>query len=156
MMPGAVNIHGTAIVIGTTGLLFVGPSGSGKSTMAHAFLAAADREGFLARLVADDQVFLSSRNGRIIAGRPKTIAGLLELRGSGIVSIASVPHALLHCAVRPVGAGEMERLPAEGETEDLGDGLFLPLLKISRHHPDPLAVLGRFLPLLGRMQTKSR
>ena len=31
-MTAPANVHATAIVIGTTGLLFTGPSGSGKST----------------------------------------------------------------------------------------------------------------------------
>ena len=34
-MTHPVNVHATAIVIGTTGLLFTGPSGSGKSAIAR-------------------------------------------------------------------------------------------------------------------------
>lgn len=144
-----VNIHGTAIVIGTTGLLFVGPSGCGKSELAHACLSAAPGRGLFGRLVADDQVFIEARNGRIIARRPASIAGLMEVRGTGIASLPSLPHARLHYAVRPGLLSEMERLP-EPALHPLIPGASLPLLHLAREAPDVLAILGRFIPFLDR------
>lgn len=70
-MPGeATNIHATAIVIGKTGLLFLGPSGSGKSALAFSCLAAAQPLGLNAMLIADDRVLIAKREGSIIAECP--------------------------------------------------------------------------------------
>lgn len=149
MSVAPVNIHGTAIVIGTTGFLFIGPSGSGKSELAHACLSAAADRGLFARLIADDQIFLHEANGRMIGRRPNTIAGLVEIRGTGIARMASLPHAVLHVAVRPERRETMERLPPAGEFNDFGDGRVLPLLRLCRDAPDPLAILCRFVPILG-------
>ena len=46
-----VNVHGTAIVIGTAGLLFIGPSGTGKSAVALHCIEAARARGLFAALV---------------------------------------------------------------------------------------------------------
>ncbi|MCF3643194.1 HPr kinase/phosphorylase, partial [Rhizobium sp. TRM95111] len=35
-MAGPVNVHATAIVVATTGIVFVGPSGAGKTRLALA------------------------------------------------------------------------------------------------------------------------
>ncbi len=84
MTGAARNVHGTAIVVGKRGLIFLGPPGAGKSELAFACLAHARSHGSFAALIADDQVFISTENGQTIATRPASIEGLLELRGSGI------------------------------------------------------------------------
>lgn len=150
MTASPVNIHGTAIVIGTTGLLFIGPSGCGKSELAHACLSAAPERGLFGRLVADDQVFIEARSGRIIAHRPASIAGLMEVRGTGIAQLPSLPHARLHYAVRPGPLSEMERLPESASLHPLLPGASLPLLHVAREAPDVLAILARFIPFLDR------
>lgn len=150
------NIHGTAIVVGTAGILFIGPSGSGKSEMAHVCLSAATASGLFARLVADDQIFLERVNGRLIARRPDSIAGQMELRGTGIVTVPSLPHACLHLAVMPGSRAGMERLPPEDERHDMGGGQSLPLLRVAREIADPLAVIADFLPFLGFRPIKGR
>jgi serine kinase of HPr protein (carbohydrate metabolism regulator) len=40
-----VNIHATAVIVGKTGLLFLGPSGWGKSMLAFACITEAQRAG---------------------------------------------------------------------------------------------------------------
>jgi serine kinase of HPr protein (carbohydrate metabolism regulator) len=73
------------VAIGTAGerraLLIEGPSGSGKSSLA---LALIDRG---ATLVGDDGVLLERREGRLWALPPPAIAGLLEVRNVGIVTL---------------------------------------------------------------------
>lgn len=141
-----INIHATAIVIGRRGLLFTGPSGSGKSMLAFTCLAAARRQGAFAALVADDQVFISRQDDRLVAHRPETTAGMIELRGSGIVKIESVPEAGLDLAVRVISLPGDDRLPPEDErfpVASLGD---LPLIRIWSGMPDPLAVIGALVP----------
>jgi serine kinase of HPr protein (carbohydrate metabolism regulator) len=149
MRPGPVNIHGTAVVIGTTGLLFVGPSGSGKTMAAMTCLSAARSRGLFAALVADDQVFVSVQGGRLVATRPESIAGLMELRGTGIASLPSIRRARLDRAVLPASLSEMERLPDENEQFEVMDGVLLPLIRLPREVPLPLEWLARFVPFLG-------
>ncbi|SCX35705.1 HPr kinase/phosphorylase [Agrobacterium rosae] len=138
------NIHASAILVGQTGLLFVGPSGSGKSELAFSFLTEAQRCGLSVALIADDQVFITLRNGIVIAERPEPIKGLLELRGSGIISMNSVAEAPMHYAITSVPHQESPRLPPENETMELVGGARLPLLRIPR---DSIMPYGKFAAL---------
>jgi len=79
------RVHGTAVAIQGRGVLITGPSGSGKSDLA---LRLIDRG---ALLVADDQVELVVRDGRLHAAAPATIRGRIEVRGIGIVEVEAVP-----------------------------------------------------------------
>ena len=80
-----INVHGTAIVLGETGVLLRGPSGSGKSVLALCLLDRWEMRGLPAFLVADDRVEITEANGHLMMQAPRTIAGLIELRGRGIV-----------------------------------------------------------------------
>ncbi len=144
------NIHATAIVVGQTGLLFVGPSGSGKSELAFSFLTEAERCGLKVALVADDQVFITVRDGSVIAGRPEPIAGLLELRGSGIISVDSFAEAPMHYAITSVSHPTSPRLPPENEMMELIGGARLPLLRIPR---DSIMPYGKFAALAHNLFT---
>jgi serine kinase of HPr protein (carbohydrate metabolism regulator) len=85
-MNKANNVHGTGLLLDTTGLLIRGPSGSGKSVLALALLDQWDARGFPAFLVADDQVELAAVGSDLNMRAPDAIAGLIELRGRGIIS----------------------------------------------------------------------
>lgn len=146
MTHGPVNIHGTAIVIGTRGILFTGASGSGKSMLAFACIAAAKRQGAFAALVADDQVLVSRYEDRLLAGRPEAIASLIEFRGSGIARVESLPAAVLDLAVKVIPLPESERLPPENERLAISGLGELPLVRIWQGAPDPLAILAAFAP----------
>ena len=124
------NIHATAIMIGTTGILFVGPSGAGKSSAALQCIYEARMRGLSAALVSDDQVLVSEEDGRLIARAPASIAGLIEVRGAGIVRMETVGGAVLHRAVRPIAPPFAERLPPDGETAEILPGRFLPLTRL--------------------------
>lgn len=145
-----VNLHATAIVVDETGILFVGPSGSGKSELAFSFLIEAQRCGLNHALVADDQIFISIRDGQIIAERPQTISGLIELRGSGIITMTSVAATALHYAVTPALSPESPRLPPEDEIFSLPCGGQLPLLRIPLHSITPY---GKFAALAQNLFT---
>lgn len=142
------NIHATAIVVGTTGLIFTGSSGSGKSELAFAFLVGARRRGLFHALVADDQIFVSNQNGRVLAERPDAIAGLMELRHSGLVSVKSIPAALMCYAVTPVADKTSERLPPEREVLTLPCELRLPLFRIPLGSHEPFE---KFNALVGNL-----
>jgi serine kinase of HPr protein (carbohydrate metabolism regulator) len=124
------NVHGTAVVIGTTGILFVGPSGAGKSAIALHCIVEARARGLFAALVSDDQVFVSDADGHLVARAPATIAGLAEMRGAGIVTIETIEAAVLHRAVRPIEPPFAERLPPDGESVEILPSVFLPLTRL--------------------------
>jgi serine kinase of HPr protein (carbohydrate metabolism regulator) len=140
------NIHATAIVVGTRGLLFVGPSGIGKSMMAFNCLSIARRRNVRSLLVADDQVFMSRDGNRIVATCPPAIAGMIELRGSGIVTMDHIATAPMDLAIQVVSLADCERLPPENEEFRLDDIGALPLVKIANTASDPLAVIGALMP----------
>ena len=129
-MTTPTNVHATAIVIGTTGLLFTGPSGTGKSAVALHCIEEARARGLFAALVSDDQVLVSEANGRLVARAPDSIAGLAEVRGAGIIAVRTLEAAVLHKAIRPLAAPFTERLPPDGERLEVLPAQFLPLTRL--------------------------
>jgi serine kinase of HPr protein (carbohydrate metabolism regulator) len=132
-----VLAHGTAIVVGNTGLIFVGPPGSGKSSLALQTLFSARLAGHFAALVSDDQVFLEAVNGEVRASTPATISGMIELRGSGIGKVKSVAEAVLHHAVRLVEVHSENRIPEQNQYWRAEGGVALPMLFLDRKVRDP-------------------
>ena len=61
------------------GVLLRGPSGAGKSSLALRAMA----QGF--RLVADDRVILWRSGGQVFGRAPDVLAGLIEVRGVGVL-----------------------------------------------------------------------
>jgi len=139
-------VHGTAVVIGTTGLILVGPSGSGKSSMAIRLMEGARRSGHLALLLSDDQVFLDSVNGRVVASAPQTIKGRIELYGSGIGHAETIDSAVLHFALQPVAADSANRIPEENQHWKPMHDVSLPLHVIDRNVDDPFPWLAALIP----------
>jgi HPr kinase/phosphorylase len=97
----------------TCGVLIVGPSGAGKSDL---LLRLIDR-GF--RLVADDQVLMDGLQAR----PPDSLAGLIEIRGLGIVRMAHLQSVRLALVVQ---LGRAERLPMQSRYEVLD----LPMISV--------------------------
>ena len=137
----ATLVHGTAIVVGGTGLIFVGPSGAGKSSLALQMLHSARVAGHFAALVSDDQVFLEGSANGVSAHRPDTIAGLIELRGSGIGRVESVASSPIHYAIELITVTAENRIPEENQRWTAGHGIELPLLCMDRLVRDPFPVL---------------
>lgn len=107
------------------GVLLLGPPGSGKSDLA---LRLIDR-GFT--LVADDQVLVQMG----LAQAPAALAGLLEVRGLGLLRLPYLPAAPLVLAVQ-LGA-HVPRLPDPARLP----GLDLPLICVDAQAPSaPLVV----------------
>ena len=90
----SINIHASCVSIGGRGVLLLGPSGSGKSDLA---LRLVD-EG--AKLVTDDACELFVRARKLYARPPHAIAGLLEMRGIGIIALPHANSAAVALAVR--------------------------------------------------------
>lgn len=87
------------------GILLLGESGAGKSDTALRLM------GLGARLVSDDRTELFIEDGRLAARAPKTLEGLLEIRGVGIVELPHLPRARVDLAIELVAPAEVPRLP---------------------------------------------
>lgn len=137
MQKGSGSEHATAVLLGSRALLIRGPSGSGKSRLAWSLLDAAERGDIrFARLVADDRVALSAVNGRLIAAAPKTIEGMIELRGSGIRHVAFEPYAVVGMVV-DLAAADAERMPSPTALRTAILGVTMPRLPLAEGS-DPL------------------
>lgn len=112
---GAMNtIHATCVAIGPHAVLLRGESGSGKSDLALRLI----EEG--AALVADDQVVVAVRDGRLEASPPQALAGLIEVRGVGIVRLPYRAPVDVALVATLVDRRDVPRLPEPGTTEIAG------------------------------------
>jgi len=82
-----------------------------------------------ARLVADDQSELWRRGDALFVRAPAAIAGLLEIRGIGIMRLDSLPEAPVALIVDLVAAEKIERLPISSRETILG--LALPVVAVA-------------------------
>lgn len=105
------NIHATALLVEGKGILFRGPSGSGKSLLALYLLDVMTSRGRDAVLVSDDRVDIELMDKTILLHTPDAIAGLIELRGHGIVRRPHRSGVTLDLVVDLVPA--LERMPEE-------------------------------------------
>ncbi|MEL6476323.1 MAG: serine kinase [Pseudomonadota bacterium] len=79
MSAAETRLHASAIAIEGRGLLIAGRSGAGKTSLALEMMALG------ADLIADDQVVLGRRDAELTLSPPEPTAGLIELRGIGLV-----------------------------------------------------------------------
>ena len=86
-------------------VLLRGPSASGKSDLAFRLIDAG------ARLVADDQVELQAVEGTLRATPPPALAGLIELRGIGLLRLEALTDASVGLVVDLAPDTPPERLP---------------------------------------------
>ncbi len=115
-------IHATCIALSGTGVLLRGAPGSGKSDLALRLVDGG------AVLVADDQVALTARDGRLFAAPPETIAGRIEVRGIGIVTVPHAAEAPVALTVDLVAPGAVARMPTPSRCSYLGIDLALVAL----------------------------
>jgi serine kinase of HPr protein (carbohydrate metabolism regulator) len=114
-MTNIANIHASCVLLGDAGkpfgapldvgILILGESGSGKSDLALRLIACG------AQLVADDRTELFMANGALMGRAPVSLAGLMEVRGLGIVALPFAAQAHVVLAVTLVETGQMPRLP---------------------------------------------
>ncbi|MBL6957805.1 MAG: HPr kinase/phosphatase C-terminal domain-containing protein [Rhodospirillales bacterium] len=117
------QVHGTCVDIGGTGILLRGPSGSGKSDLALRLIDGG------ALLVADDRVnIMSHRDGHLTLSAPAELAGKMEVRGIGIVTLEAVPESLLRLVFDLVAGDQVERLPEAATLDFLGTSV--PLYRL--------------------------
>ncbi len=97
--------HATCVALAGQGVLLRGPSGAGKSDLA---LRLIDGGG---ALVADDQVLCQAEGGTLFAAPPLALAGLIEIRGIGLMQLEYLARVALVLVADLVPADQVERLP---------------------------------------------
>ena len=115
------TLHASCVALDGRAVLITGISGSGKSDLSLRLL---DR-GFT--LVSDDQTIVRKQGDKLIASAPATIAGKLEIRGVGIVTmetVSDVPVALLVDLT-----SDLQRLPDDSRERPVL-GVALPLVTV--------------------------
>lgn len=114
--------HACALSLGGRGVLIRGASGSGKSSLLLSLLRRGEAAGLEARLVADDQVIVKREGETVRLHTPNGIAGLLEVRGIGILRLPFAASCRLDLVVDLVERDALERLPGpeNGTTRVLG------------------------------------
>ena len=137
MAAGSTTIHASAVLVGTRAVLIRGPSASGKSRLALELLEAGRIGAVLfARLVADDRVHLETAGGRLLARPAAALAGLIEVRGVGLLRVAHEPSAVVGFVV-DLAAADAVRLPEPDKRRADIDGILLPRLAVA---PDAAAL----------------
>lgn len=119
------TVHATAVVIGAAGVLIRGRPGAGKSTLALDLVERRTAAGSFAALIADDRVHLSAAGGRLIARRPGRIAGLIEVRGVGILPVPSEAAAVIRLVIDLEPAESVARLPEAADDRVILEGISL-------------------------------
>jgi len=123
-----LRMHATAVAIDGHAVLLRGSPGAGKSDLALRLIDAG------ASLVADDQSILTRRGDAILVRSPQRISGLIEVRGIGIMRIATaVSEAPVLLIADLVPLDRIERLPARRRETILG--VELPLIALAPFEP---------------------
>jgi HPr kinase/phosphorylase len=118
-----VQVHATCIDVDGVGVLLRGPPGSGKSDLALRLISGG------ARLVADDRAELTVDSGQITVSPPSEIAGLIEVRGLGVLRFEHRDTVPLGLVLDLVPAASVERMAEAGTCEFLG--LAFPLWRLT-------------------------
>lgn len=123
-------VYGTCVALGEHAAILKGPSGSGKSDLALRFIFAA-WPGVKPRLVSDDQIRVTLREGTLIAAPPETIAGKIEVRGLGIVEVPYQREAQISLIVRLADKRDVPRMPPSPPEMDTICGINVPVMTLS-------------------------
>lgn len=120
-MTRSANIHASCVVLASAGerfgapndagVLLLGESGAGKSDLALRLI------GQGAMLVADDRCELFIAGDSLWARAPQRLAGLIEVRGVGIVRLPFLPEARVALVARLVAPQFVPRLPEPAHYE---------------------------------------
>jgi len=135
MAPQSTTIHASAVLVGARAVLIRGPSAAGKSRLALELIEAARTGASLfARLVADDRVYLETVAGRLLARPAEALAGLIEVRGVGLLRLAHEPAAVVGLVI-DLAAADAVRLPEPDKRKVEIGGILLPRLAVASDTP---------------------
>ena len=124
------QIHATAVLLDGKGVVLRGPSGSGKSDLALRLID----EG--AMLIADDRVDVKITHGKLHCAPLENLAGMIEVRGIGIVKQDFAPTAPVALVVDLVALDDETRLPDSLTHEFFGQNIcYLKLFAFAASSP---------------------
>ncbi|MFZ2995279.1 HPr kinase/phosphorylase [Sphingobium sp.] len=116
------TLHATSVAIDGRAILLCGPSGTGKSDLA---LRLIDRG---ATLVSDDYTLVQRLDGQLVAAAPATIAGMIEVRGIGLVPMPHAPQTPVALLVDLFDV--VDRMPLTPMLRRVA-GMDVPVMKIA-------------------------
>jgi serine kinase of HPr protein (carbohydrate metabolism regulator) len=134
------TIHVSSVAIDGRAVLIGGRSGAGKSDLA---LRLIDRGAIL---VSDDYTCVRRVSGQALASAPERISGKIEVRGVGIVEMATAQEVPVALYVDL--SGEPVRLP-EGKDRITIAGIAIPSVALDSHHASAPVKVEAALRLLG-------
>ncbi len=127
-------IHANCFRFNQKAILLRGKPGSGKSDITLRAIEEAN-----ASLIADDQVKLHVQDHKIFASAPRSLAGLLEIRGLGFLKLPYIEKSEIGLIVDLV---ESELIPAFAqENYETLDGISLPCIKLDTNMPSIIHIL---------------
>lgn len=123
-------LHASAVALDGAAIMLRGPSGSGKSTICLALI-----EHYGAQLIADDRLYADTDTDTdTVMLRPHDgLAGLIEMRGLGVLRMAHLPTARLALVVELIAADAVPRIAPMATTEIAGCAI--ALLRLHGHDP---------------------
>jgi serine kinase of HPr protein (carbohydrate metabolism regulator) len=131
--PAPVRLHASCVQLDGRGIVLLGASGAGKSDLALRLIDAG------AILVADDQLLVENGAAGPVGRPADALAGLLEVRGVGILR-------LTYCRISPLGlvveldsSKPVTRMPMPATYDLLGTEL--RLLHLDPRSPSAVAKL---------------
>ncbi|NNE23189.1 MAG: serine/threonine protein kinase [Rhizobiales bacterium] len=132
-------MHATCVAIDGQGVMLIGPPGSGKSDLA---LRLIDEPGFglgdqqmKGMLVGDDQIVLARRSNSLTASPAAALAGLIEVRGIGILKCPYLAEAPLALVVKLMPQSSIERQPEEPGTTFEELGVSVAIIEVDASQP---------------------
>lgn len=128
------SVHASAVLVGDRAVLIRGPSGAGKSRLAFDLILAG-RSGQIpqAVLVGDDRVHLDAGNLQLRVRPAPALAGLIEIRGLGIVGCEFAAEATVGLVV-DLAAADAERLPPPEALRTRIEGVIIPRIPVGVGH----------------------
>lgn len=142
-------IHANALIVGETGLLLRGASGAGKSALTSELLSLARRQGDFARLIGDDRLSVEACGGRLIARPHPKIAGMIEMRGTGILRQPYETGGVIHAIIDLTpDAAAHERLPEPATNRTTLLGVSLPRRFLAAENPRAASMIIQFIHIL--------
>ena len=148
------RIHATCVALGNKGVLLRGKSGSGKSDLALRLISQPliwlkdsvgptvppSTDPCLGQLVGDDQIIVWKHTSRLMARPDPRLAGKLEVRGLGIVTVPFVSQISVALVVDLVSRNSVPRMPEAEQCCEI-NGVRLPLLVLSPFEASAVAKL---------------
>jgi serine kinase of HPr protein (carbohydrate metabolism regulator) len=133
------QLHATCVAINGHGVLLVGPSGSGKSDLALRLVdetgSGLGDEKMTSVLVGDDQIVLTRQSDTLVAAPAAALAGLIEIRGVGILKCPYLGQAPLALVVNLMQQAAIERLPEAPGVVFKELGVSIPAIEVDASQP---------------------